>query len=89
MRDIQCHFARSLLLLCLLHLHLQNLHHALRVILFPLNRLLQRVKIALDECRFGVIVRNRLGLCLVVSKLLLHSASSLYSCGMMRIDGPF
>jgi len=44
---VSCCLSRSLLLL--LHFHLKNAQYTLRVILFPFNRLLQRVEIALDK----------------------------------------
>ena len=40
----------------LLHLHLQNLDYSLRVVLFALYRLLQLLKVALDERRLARVV---------------------------------
>ena len=41
----------------LLHLHLQHLHHHLHILILTLNRLLERVEVALDKVGFlGVVL---------------------------------
>jgi len=76
MRDIQ-DLARSLLLLRLLHLHLQHLHHTLRVVLFPLDCLLQRLKVTLDKCRFRVVVGDGLGFGLLSARALIQGDTAI------------
>lgn len=45
------------LLLLLLQLHLQHLHHTLHILLLALNRLLQRLEVLLHKLGFRRIVR--------------------------------